>query len=71
MYSRELTNPKNIQEGTANHVQYIINLIESGEHGSALLQAVDLLDQLTTGHLQVSIKESEEISVDIPSGFIN
>ena len=46
-YTRQLNlQPKTRTEGVQNQVQYIINLIEEGEIREALLQAVDLLDDL-------------------------
>ncbi len=45
-YAREIKIPKGIQDGTANHVQMIINRIEAGAPQEALYLAVDLLDQL-------------------------
>jgi hypothetical protein len=44
--TRELKMPKDIQEGTANHVQMIINDLESGDTSGALYLAIDLQDQL-------------------------
>lgn len=55
-YTREIKTPKGIQDGTANHVQMIINQIESGRPQEALYLAVDLLDQLVCGHLVVKLR---------------
>lgn len=57
-YTREIKTPKGIQDGTANHVQMIINQIESGQSQQALHLAVDLLDQLVCGHLVVKLRGS-------------
>jgi len=50
--------PKNIQEGTANHVRMIINQLEAGDSREALMLALDLLDQLVGSrpHLRVTIR---------------
>jgi hypothetical protein len=45
-YSRPLTVPATKQEGLANKLQLIINCIEGGDHHEALMQAVDLLDDV-------------------------
>lgn len=41
---------------TANHVLLIVKLLEENNAQEAMLQAIDLLDQLSTGHLQVSLR---------------
>lgn len=46
--------PKDIQEGTANHVRMIVRELEAGDSHEALMLAYDLLDQLVTGHLKVT-----------------
>lgn len=49
MRARQIKEPKDIQQGTANHVQMIINYLEAGgptNVNEALMLAVDLQDQL-------------------------
>ena len=48
-YSREIKVPTTRREGLANFVQIIINKIEAGEINGALMAAVDLHQDLTTG----------------------
>lgn len=48
-YSREITMPANKREGLANFVQIIINRLEAGEPREALMAAVDLHQDITTG----------------------
>jgi hypothetical protein len=45
-YSRPLTMPQNKREGLANAVQIIINVLEAGDAHEALMQAVNLLDDV-------------------------
>lgn len=45
-YSREIKIPGTRLQGLCNFVQMVINSIEAGQHESALLTAVDLLDTL-------------------------
>lgn len=48
-YSRKIEMPKTKREGLENFVQMIINRIEGGEHREALLQAVDLINDVRSG----------------------
>ena len=48
-YTREIKRPKNKEEGLQNFVQMIINCLEAGDHREALLKAVDLHQDLTSG----------------------
>jgi hypothetical protein len=48
-YAREMKAPQNKEEGLQNFVQMIINCLEAGDHREALLKAVDLHQDLTTG----------------------
>lgn len=45
-YSREIELPKTKQDAMANAIQFIINNIEAGKSQEALLQAVNLLDDV-------------------------
>lgn len=63
-YSRELTEPKDMAEGLQNFVQMIVNQIEAGEHHSALMLAVDLLDDLRCGtYKEVTAPDLSDASV--------
>lgn len=57
-YSRPIEKPKTAQQGIMNFVQMIINNLEAGETRAALLQAVDLLEDLRTEIYQVTIDRS-------------
>jgi hypothetical protein len=46
-YSRKIEMPSTRLQGLCNFVQMIINSLEAGEHNSALMTAVDLLDTLS------------------------
>lgn len=46
-YSRKIEAPTTRQQGFENNVQMIINAIEDGNAGEALLIAVDLLDTIS------------------------
>lgn len=48
-YSREITMPTTKREGLENFIQMIINQIEAGNSQEALLKAVDLLQDVSTG----------------------
>lgn len=48
-YSREIKTPANKREGLANFVQIIINRLEDGEAREALMAAVDLHQDISTG----------------------
>lgn len=48
-YTREIKMPANKREGLANFVQIIINRLEAGESREALMAAVDLHQDITTG----------------------
>lgn len=48
-YSRDIEMPTTKRDGLANFVQIVINKIEAGEHREALLQAVDLLEDVNSG----------------------
>lgn len=58
-YSREITKPANMEEGLQNFVQMIINRIEAGDAREALLLAVDLHQDLTSG----IYKEATEVDL--------
>lgn len=45
-YSRPLITPQTTQDGLANCLQAIINYLEAGDTNEAILQAVDLLDDV-------------------------
>ena len=45
-YSRTIEQPATKQDGLANAVQIIINCIEAGDNHEALMQAVNLLDDV-------------------------
>lgn len=57
-YAKPVKSPANIQEGTANHIQLAINYLERGDAREALLQLVDLLDQIASGHLVVKLRDA-------------
>lgn len=46
-YSQPITAPANAQQGLTNAVQLIINLLEAGNAHEALLQAVDLREDVS------------------------
>lgn len=48
-YTRPIAMPKTKRDGLANFVQMIINAIEAGEVNEALLKAVDLHQDITSG----------------------
>jgi hypothetical protein len=48
-YSRKIEMPKTKREGLENFVQMIINRLEAGENQEALLQAVDLVNDVRSG----------------------
>jgi hypothetical protein len=48
-YSRKIEMPKTKREGLENFVQMIINRLEAGENQEALLQAVDLINDVRSG----------------------
>ena len=48
-YTQEIKTPKNRKEGLQNWIQLIINLLEAGNSNEALLQAVDLLNDVRCG----------------------
>lgn len=48
-YTQNIEMPNDLQQGLANFVQMIINDIESGDEREALLKAVDLHNDITTG----------------------
>lgn len=48
-FSRPVELPATRREGLANFVQIIINKIEEGDHREALLEAVDLHQDITSG----------------------
>jgi len=52
-YSEDIKTPKGKQEGLANFVQMIINDLEAGDAGEALLKAVDLKNDITSGIYKV------------------
>jgi hypothetical protein len=45
-YTREIKTPQTKQDGLANALQMAINQIEAGNSNEALLQLVDLLDDV-------------------------
>jgi hypothetical protein len=49
LLSRALEMPKTKRDGLANFIQMIINAQERGDHREALLQAVDLLEDVNCG----------------------
>ena len=57
---KEIKMPANIQEGTINHIQMALNEIEAGRPNEAAHLLNDLVDQLSTGHLQVNLRPPEK-----------
>lgn len=58
-YSREIKMPANKREGLANFVQIIINYIEAGDPQEALLRAVDLHQDITSGIYDDAMKDTK------------
>ena len=61
LYSNEIKQPKNASEGLQNFVQMIINSIEADEYKQALIQAVDLHQDIRAGfYNEVCSPDAEE-----------
>lgn len=50
----EIKKPKDIQEGTANHLMMLLNCLETGNVREAQYSAIDLLDQIVCRALVVT-----------------
>jgi hypothetical protein len=62
-YTREITMPKDKQEGLANFVQMIINELEADNTREALLKAVDLHGDIVSGCYEVKDTQPEPIKM--------
>ena len=70
-YSLPVTPPKNAQEGIINFVQTIINDLERGDAGEALLKAVDLRNDLVTEIYQVTIEPADPNAFVVDASGVN
>ena len=71
-YSKPMINPPaNAQEGLQNFVQMIVNKLERGEVREAKLQAVDLLNDISTGIYQVSMEETNPSDFQVDASGVN